>query len=233
MVMTRQQIDQFMQTYFEDVHEQLLDDSQYVIDHEGKVSIMVSASLRRKVPGGTMPFKLDLVDGDFSVDYRVFTLNNMPDVVVGEFSCSHCNLDSLQGAPHTVYDSFNCSHNQLTSLAHAPHGGRMELSCDHNLLEDLSTAPACEYLWAVDNPIKSLLHIPSHVKRLAITVTHNLPLLHLVTCECERVDLYDEHKKQLEQLEMITNKYVGKGKRYMLNFALELKQSGYGSNAVW
>jgi hypothetical protein len=233
MVMNRQQTHAFMTTYFEDEHDELLDDSQFVIDHQGQVSILVPCSLRRRVPHGMMPVKLKTVDGDFHVSHRVHSLHNMPDVVVGEFACAHCDLTSLVGAPPTVYESFDCSHNQLTSLQHAP-GGHIEISCDHNLLTDLSTVPACDFLWALHNPLTSLQHVPDHVSRLAITVTPHLSLLHLVTCACEKVDVYHSHNDQVDEiLQPIINKYLGKGKGYMLNFANELKQAGYVGNAKW
>jgi hypothetical protein len=61
-------------------------------------------------------------------------------IVNGNFSCSHNNLTSLEGAPNEVKKSFNCKDNNLTSLEGAPKkvGGFL---CDGNKLTTLEGAP--------------------------------------------------------------------------------------------
>jgi hypothetical protein len=128
--------------------------------------------------------------------------------VTGKFDCYDNELETLMGAPHHVGENFDVSANKITSMAHAPiHvGGR--LFCYYNNLTDLA-------------------HMPQHVIKVHLSYHDNLPML--------RLSEHDNWEVKWTPLPVqeILNKYMGKGKKFMLNFANELKQAGFAGNARW
>ena len=129
----------------------------------------------------------------------------------GSFVARNLELITLVGAPHTVMGTFNVGSNKLVDLTHGPQ-------------------VALGWYQAGNNPLVSLQGLPDQgVHRFSCEYHEQLPLLRLVQVNGASLHLHDAH----ESLKPIIDKYVGKGKKYMLNFANELKQSGYVGNARW
>lgn len=132
------------------------------------------------------------------------------DVVEGKFWIPNAGLTTLQGAPDQVSGSFQAHGNKLTTLAHGPtHVGK-----DYSIY---------------GNPLKDLVGFPTHVgEDCFISYHEQLPLLRLLVVQGEL------HVFQAPGIvQEIMNKYVGKGKTFMLNCARDLKQAGYTENAAW
>lgn len=112
--------------------------------------------------GKRLPFKFGKIHGNFKfVHGGLETLDNCPDIVLGDFNvsfnrlcnldggpsrchgiynCSHNNLTSLRGSPKETL-SFNCSYNELESLTYGPFSVRTNFNCSHNQLKDLRYSP--------------------------------------------------------------------------------------------
>jgi hypothetical protein len=130
----------------------------------------------------------------------------------GAFIARNLNLNTLEGAPHTVTHTFNVGSNQLSDLTHGP-----------QIVQGVYQAG--------NNPLVSLQGLPEHgVHHFYCDYTHDLPLLRLV--QVKNVGLIHDEDAHVP-IKHIINKYVGKGKKYILNFANELKQAGYVGNAAW
>jgi hypothetical protein len=126
----------------------------------------------------------------------------------GSFVARNLELDTLEGAPHTVMGTFNVGSNQLVDLTHGPQ-------------------VVFGWYQAGSNHLVSLQGLPDQcVNHFACEYHEQLPLLRLV--QVKRVTMHGD-----EFLKSIMDKYVGKGKKYILNFANELKQAGYVGNAAW
>lgn len=132
------------------------------------------------------------------------------DVVEGKFWIPNAGLTTLQGSPDQVSGSFKAHGNKLTTLAHGPtHVGK-----DYQIY---------------GNPLKDLVGFPTHVGGdCFITYHKQLPLLRLLVVQGE-LHVF----KAPVIVQEIMNKYVGKGKTYMLNCARDLKQAGFVGNATW
>lgn len=130
----------------------------------------------------------------------------------GAFIARNLNLSTLAGAPHTVTGTFNVGSNQLSNLTQGP-----------QIVQGVYQAG--------NNPLVSLQGLPEHgVHHFYCDYTHDLPLLRLV--QVNGVNLNHAQDAHVPIMHII-KRYVGKGKGQVLNFALELKQAGYGSNAKW
>lgn len=129
--------------------------------------------------------------------------------VSGDFIARACELNSLAGAPDHVGGNFFCNSNMLRSLTHAPDHVGGEFNCSQNHLTGLQGLP--------DN-IGDVFYA---------TYNSDMPLLRLI--QHAHVEIWQAPAPVSEILE----KYVGKGKAFMLNMALELKKAGYEGNAKW
>jgi len=82
------------------------------------------------------------VGGDFSCSHNQLTsLEGAPREVRGDFRCDANGLTSLKGAPEKVGGDFWCHNNRLTSLEGAPREVRVSFWCDNNQLTSLEGAP--------------------------------------------------------------------------------------------
>ena len=121
------------------------------------------------------------------------------------FYCSDNKLTSLEGAPSRVHKSFLCNHNLLTSLEGAPSQVRF-FYCNHNQLTSLvgihKIIKSCIGIDLSSNPIKE----------------GGLGLLLIKGLDAINVD-----KPAFD----IIAKYLGKGKRGMIDCQQELIKAGY------
>jgi hypothetical protein len=229
------EIEYLMYSYFENDREDRITPDDYVIDSHGAVHVNSSILMIKSTPNRMLPVQFAVVDSSCIFAERgLKSLKGAPHTVNGDFDCSMNALTSLAHAPQTIGGGaqFRCDGNKLTSLAHAP-ANTAELVCNNNLLTNLQDVPPCGMLWATENPFTSFKHTPDHIAELVISYDVNLPLLGLLSVKKIEFEHDPDDSIQSEQVEEILNKYVGKGKSHMLNLALELKQSGYGSNATW
>lgn len=149
------------------------------------------------------------VQGNVRLHKDVRELPHVFTEVDGEFYASFRGLISLMGFPRIVRGGVYVADNHLINLKGAPRhvGGEFKIS---------------------DNPLTSLVGFPSHVDQTVIvSYDVNLPMLRLI--QASHLKIYDAPFL----LEGILNKYAGKGKAFMLNCALELKQAGFEGNAAW
>ena len=93
------------------------------------------------------------------------SLEGAPQYVGGEFYCNHSNLQSLEGAPQYVGGYFNCSNNNLKSLEGAPQYVRGSFYCNDSNLQTLEGAP--QYVgrnfYCPNNNLQSLKGAPQYV----------------------------------------------------------------------
>jgi hypothetical protein len=213
MVTSKDDVFKQVKHLFRTSTNKMLSSSDIEIQSDLSVNIHVSIRLVHRVPEGRLPIKLHMVDGEVSGPWmELRTLNNFPDV------CS----------------TLDVSHNLITSLTHAP-GYVREMDVKHNLISSLEhVSDTCEFVNVIRNPLTSLKGLPdtpSDDLEVHLTWTPDLPLLRLLNAT--QVSIVDNNSQPLRDLNQIMNKYTGKGKSFMLNCALELKQAGYVGNARW
>lgn len=204
-------------------------DSYEIDPHTGKVNtpgfVMLNSQLSE------LPVQFGHVGGAFWCDSNQLTsLKGAPDHVGGDLLCNNNKLIRLDTQISHVGGTFSCRNNQLESLNGAPTWVGEDFYADRNQITSLEGAPDhvggrfnCIY-----NPVTSLSGAPEHVgSTFAITYDINLPLLRFT--QYAQVYLH----RAPDDLVGLVHKYAGKGKHHMLNFALELKQAGFGGNARW
>jgi hypothetical protein len=81
-----------------------------------------------------------------------------PEIINGDFDCSHNLLTSLEGCPKDVQGYFRCSYNNLTSLKGCTEKIEGDFNCYHNLLTSLEGCPKTIEgdFYCGDNDLKSL-----------------------------------------------------------------------------
>lgn len=224
-----------MHQYFEDPRSgERLSSEDYMIDANGLVNVNTGVAMFNTSPNRLLPVAFGVVDGDFLVgDSNLKNLRGSPHTVNGDFDCSNNNLKSLMFAPNEIapHGSFRCEDNNLTNLTHCPQVD--ELICNNNLLKNLADAPACNILWAVDNPFETFKDTPDHIQHVVIGYKPNLPLLGLLTVgkiEIEPIPGF-HHENQIKPIEQILNKYTRQGKGGQLKCAAELVRAGFKEHA--
>lgn len=135
-----------------------------------------------------IPIKIYKVNGNVYVTRQgLTTLENMPEVVTGDFNCSHNNLQNLNGLPKQIGGNLNisfnkikslstiqsdikgnfiCSNNQIESLDGSPTYVRGNFDCSSNLLDDLQGSPLQVFgdMSCVKNELNSLRGAPDEVQ---------------------------------------------------------------------
>lgn len=228
----RDKIEHLIYHYFEDpVTEEKHESSDYTITADGTVQMHAGLARFRSTSNGILPVQFSYADGDFLVpEMGLTTLKGCPPTVNGDFDCSYNKLKSLIHGPRDVGYNYDCSHNQLTSLEHCP-PVHSELVCNNNLLSSLASAPPCDLLYAIDNPIQSFEHTPSHINHVVVTYQPRVPLLGLLSVK--KIELLKPNGSHVEQLEAIMNKYAGQGQQGALACAAEMADAGFKENARW
>lgn len=179
------------------------------------------------------------------------TLIDGPEYVGRNFDCSDNKLTSLEGAPKEVGGSFDCGDNLLTQLSHIPEKIKGNFTCSGNKLTSLVGGPTHvkdSYLCSF-NPITSL-------EGIARFIGHNLLMFHcdeITTLKDihEHIDyigniinlntkniksnvlgllLIDGLKAVVnesgEKWADIVNRYIGKGRKGMIDCQNELIEAG-------
>jgi len=168
------------------------------------------------------------VTGD--VNLRSLKLARLPvkfGEVGGDFWCSINKLTSLEGAPSRVGGYFSCSYNQLTSLEGAPSQVGGYFYCPGNKLTSLEGAPSQvgRYFVCSDNKLTSLVAIHKIIKSCQGIILQGNPIKEgglglLLIKDLKYID------SELPAFEII-RKYLGKGKRGMIDCQTELIKEGY------
>ena len=92
-------------------------------------------------------------------------LQNMPDIVIGNFICINQKLTTLKGSPKYVYGDFMCYMNELTNLEGGPTYVSGIYNCSINKLTSLSgiCLNQIRTLMCYDNQLSSLELVPQDI----------------------------------------------------------------------
>ena len=213
-------------------------DGEYEIQPDGTVDVHGSiesqhfALYELKVKFGT-------VTGNVSLSrIHLTSLKGFPHTVGGTVSVARTPIRSLKGAPTRVGGNFwayGCKN--LKTLVGGPHHVGGSFFAHQCKLKTLTGAPT--HVGGVfdvtQNPLTSYDPLPQgstqvnlpYNENAAVLKLLNYPLIHF-TADGVTPDL-----DKVRAINTIMHKYAGKGKAAALNCALELKQSGFGSNARW
>lgn len=170
------------------------------------------------------PIYVDPSSGVVDVKGNVEAPENTLDQIPVKFGTIHGyfnlrrqeQLSSLVGSPRHVHGLFKVKSIVLTNLMGAP--DRVDGEC-----------------WISSPKLQSLEYLPLlGAKSYLIMWTEQLPLLRLLEAHQVRWGSYSDHRDNKNDAYIaIMKKYIGEGKRAMLNCALELKKAGYVGNARW
>lgn len=189
-----------------------LDRDDYVIRSDGTVDVHEDVVVTRLPSDRKIPVQFGTVGGDFSINTGIQPL-------------------SLKGSPRTVGGVFHIrNNNRITDLSGGPdHVGHNYVVGNGNHITSLKGIASYvnQGLVIHDASLISLEHLPHTLKLLYVEYNKHLPVLRSVLVK----QAYFSNAEL--GLQKIVDKYQGQGKSAMLNFALELKQAGYGSNAKW
>jgi hypothetical protein len=84
----------------------------------------------------------EIIEGDFNCSHNNLTsLIGCPKIVEGDFSCSYNILTTLEGCPKIVEGDFWCFDNKLTSLEGCPETIEGDFYCSQNNLTSLEGCP--------------------------------------------------------------------------------------------
>jgi hypothetical protein len=89
-----------------------------------------------------IPFKFNIVSGDFLCGFnKLTTLEGSPESVGEYFYCYYNKLITLKGGPKRVGKDFDCSYNELTTLEGSPVSVGRDFHCYNNPLTTLKDGP--------------------------------------------------------------------------------------------
>lgn len=189
--------------------------ADHVIRDDGTVDVIAGTyggvSCKRLPPDRVMPVQFGTVTGDFEIQtgLRPVSLVGSPHTVGGVFHIHNNNrIVDLQGGPRSVGKYVVGKGNRINSLV----GVASHVTQGLVIHEDS--------LW-------SLEHLPPALEFLYVGYHEHLPVLRSVLVT--RAYFTNAYVG----LQNIVDKYMGRGQSVMLNFALELKKAGYGTNAKW
>lgn len=182
-----------------------------VIHDDGVVDVQGHVWVNRLPKDRIMSVQFGTVTGDFRISAKL-------------------KPASLQGCPHRVEGVFYIGQdNKITSLQQGPAWvGSSYVVMQGNPIRDLTGVAAHVDLLVIHtNTLRNLDDLPEQINYFQCPYHEQLPILRLI--QVARPYL----RYAPVELQRILDKYVGKGKSHMLNFALELKQAGYGGHAKW
>lgn len=212
MVKDKNQVLAEVKYYFRAATNAPLKNHQIEIQDDLSVVIDTSITMVEPPPQGKLPIRLHMVEGSVTAAHmELTTLENFPDVCDSLYVKDNW-ITSLDHSPMLV-NSLDVSYNKLSNFEHV--------------------SEECTFLYALNNPLTSLLGLPDQpVDELEVVIDHdpNLPLLRLLNAS--RIVVGD-FGRAVEPLTTILNKYAGEGKHAALKAALELKDAGYVGNARW
>ena len=209
------------------------------LNAQGEVDVQGHVAIRNSYTHDKIPVKFGHVQGLFDArDVGLRSLENSPTRVDGGFKVSGNLLTSLAHAPVYVGGDFEANDNpRLTNLDFAHTHVAHDLDIQNCALTNLnSCAQVKGGVWVKHNHIKDTKGIPEceyvyieYLPDLAL-----LPLLRVQEINLRNITPhFPDRPDASATLRTIMKKYQGKGKAAALNCALELKQSGFGSNARW
>jgi hypothetical protein len=173
-----------------------------------------------------------LITGHIHVDDKTGVVN-----VQGSVAAREDSLDEIPVQFGQVTGDFNLRRQpRINSLVGSPrHVGRMyKIKSDQ--LTTLNGAPEFVgyHCWISGQNLSDLAHLPIQGARsFTILWAPKLPLLRLLDAHEVSWGNYVGYGAQTQAVREIMNKYVGKGKSFILNCANELKQVGFVENARW
>lgn len=210
------------------------------INTKGEVDVKGSVGLISSYTHDKIPVKFGHVQGLFDArDLDLRSLENSPTRVDGGFKVSNNLLTSLAHAPERVGGDFEAQNNpKLTSLDFAHTQIEADLDIQNCALTNLnSCAQVKEGVWVKHNPLLTDVKGIPECEYVFIDYHPDLALLPLLRVQEIHVrnitGHFPDRPDAATTLRTIMKKYQGKGKAAALNCALELKQSGFGSNAKW
>lgn len=146
--------------------------------------------------------------------------------MMGNFVCRGSQLETLEGCPELVVGNFRCDNNLLTTLVGGPKFVKGDYTC-------------------IDNSLQSLDGLPEEIDgQIILDYEENLPLIGLLLIKgVKDIAFYigsgggfqgPNHRKIVKQINgvnEIMRKYLGKGKGAALACAAELIKAGFKGNA--
>lgn len=186
-----------------------------MIQDNGTVDVLggtyTGVSCKRLPSDREMPVQFGTVQGDFEIQTGVRPV-------------------SLVGSPHTVTGIFHIhNNNRIADLQGGPKSVGRYVVGKGNRIPSLRgiAVNVTEALVIHENSLHSLEHLPPDLPSLYVGYNEHVHVLRAVMVR--RAYFHNA----FVGLQRIVDKYMGKGKSAVINFALELKQNGYGSNAQW
>lgn len=224
-----------METYF-NVWGTWSINSSGLVDVEGSVSLLDSSTRVWQ----EIPVAFGAVSKIFEAkDVGLYSLKNSPTHVGVNFKVNQNNLTSLEHAPAYIGGDFEASVNtRLTSLNCASTKVMGDLDVQSCNLHNMTGCPqVSEGIWCKANP--NLTDLQGMGSPVQVYVDYRpdlslLPALLVQECYVRNITSWFPNRPEaVPLLREILNKYQGKGKTVMLNFALELKKAGFAGNARW
>ena len=173
-----------------------------------------------------------LITGHIHVDDKTGVVN-----VQGSVAAREDSLDEIPVQFGQVTGDFNLRRQpRLSSLVGSPVHVTGEYKVKSNAITNCEGAPLYvgHHCWISGANLKSLEHLPMQGARsFTILWTPRIPLLRLLDAHEVSWGNYVGYGAQTQAVREIMSKYVGKGKSFILNCALELKKAGYTGNARW
>ena len=192
-----------------------------------------------RFPKGKLPVRF-AETGTFEVVMAgLKTLEGCPRDVRGNFDASLNPIDSLEGGPVSVGDAYNVSNcKNLTSLRGAPqfvNNAFIATQCNLSHFHELAHSKI-DRLVLTQNPITSLLGIPTNCYNLRVDYHAQLPLLRVVLPNFPKLILRPPTSDQEDAVEYVRALiffYWNKGIAAAVPMARELIRMGLRGNAVW
>lgn len=172
----------------------------------------------------------------YCTNINLTSLRGAPRIIYGDFNCASNHLSSLEYGPSEVVGHYDCSSNKLKTLKGVPKDIDGNFVCTNNLLTSFKDGPERVNgdFYARHNSFTSLHDIHKHIKKIDGTLyissnpikSHVLGLL-----------LIDGLKKIISDPEWdsswgrIVTKYIGKGRKGMLDCQNELIEDGFEAHA--
>ena len=127
-----------------------------------------------------------------------------------------------------IKNNFGADHKGLETLKNFPRIVKGSCWVSHNKLKDLKGAPEkiLGSFHIESNPLESLEGFPAHVGQLYISWSRNLPMLRCLNAR--HIVVYRQPK-----IQMILNRYAGRGEAGAFECGAELATAGFKENARW
>lgn len=160
-------------------------------------------------------------------DEKLTTLVGAPKKVIGNFNCEYNKLTSLEGGPKEVDSMFLCSYNTLTSLKGAPRKVGKDFICVNSKLTSLEGIPS--YIGGYFDCSNNRLTSFKDIHKFTTEIHHRF------YCEDNPIKshvlgllLIPGIKRIVndDKWANILNKYIGQGRKGMLDCQNELIEDG-------